>query len=171
MIGRRACGAVMVATLSIVWVGAGTAASASRAAVPSKQAKMICAGEAKHDIAGVLAIKPVRVTKPTWVDDVYSCTYVYPTGSFTVAVKDLPDRTATSAYFDTLGTTLSRLPDAVGLGDGAFLTPTGSVVVRKDNKVLEVDASKLPAEFGKLELSPADVGSTVAMTILGCWTG
>jgi hypothetical protein len=45
------------------------------------------------------------------------------------------------------------------------------MVVRKDNAVLEIDVSRLPASFTKLELSPADVASSVAMTILGCWKG
>jgi hypothetical protein len=45
------------------------------------------------------------------------------------------------------------------------------MVVRKDNNVLVVDASKLPAEFSKLKLAPAVVAQSVAMTILGCWKG
>ena len=35
-----------------------------------------------------------------------------------------------------------------GLGQGAFQATDGSVVVRKDWKVLVVDTSGLPAEFG-----------------------
>ncbi len=101
---------------------------------------MVCAKEAQHDIAGVLAIKPTAVTKPTWGDQLYSCTYQYPSGSFTVAVKQLLNRSATIKYFEELGVTLSRLPDDVPMGDGAFLTANGSMVVRKDNNVLQVDA-------------------------------
>jgi hypothetical protein len=132
---------------------------------------MVCAREAQHDIAGVLAIKPIAVTTPTWTDHLYSCTYRYPSGSFTVSVKQLTDRPSTVNYFTELGTTLNRLPDNVPMGDGAFLAPNGSMVVRKDNNVLDVDPSKLPARFTKLQLSPADVASSVAMTILGCWKG
>jgi hypothetical protein len=132
---------------------------------------MVCAREAQRDIAGVLAFKPTAVTTPTWVDHLYSCTYRYPTGSFTVSVKQLPDRPSTIAYFAELGTALSRLPDDVAMGDGAFQTSNGSMVVRKDNDVLQVDASKLPDRFAKLQLGPADVASSVAMTILGCWKG
>jgi len=132
---------------------------------------MVCAGEAQRDIAGVLAIKPTVVTKPTWIEHLYSCTYRYRNGSFTVSVKQFPDRPSTVNYFTDLGTTLNRLPDNVPMGDGAFLAPNGSMVVRKDNNVLDVDPSKLPARFAKLQLSPADVASSVAMTILGCWKG
>ena len=132
---------------------------------------MVCAGEARRDIAGVLGTKPAVVTKATWIDHLYSCTYRYSNGSFTVSVKQLPNRASTVNYFTELGTTLNRLPDNVPMGDGAFLAPNGSMVVRKDNNVLDVDPSKLPARFAKLQLSPADVASSVAMTILGCWKG
>jgi hypothetical protein len=155
-------------------VGGSAAASTPRPvepATPSKKAKMVCAPEAQRDIAGVLAIKPAAVTTPTWSDHLYSCTYRYSSGSFTVSVKELPDRASTISYFDTLGTTLNRLPDDVPMGDAAFLTPNGSMIVRKDNNVLDVDGSKLPVRFAKLHLSPADVASSVAMTILGCWKG
>ena len=169
---RWGVGAVVVAVL-LTAGGSAAASTAGRAplATPTKKAKMVCAGEAQHDIAGVLAIKPVAVTKPTWANQLYSCTYQYPTGSFTVSVKQLADRAATIQYFNALGTTLNRLPDDVPMGDGAFLTANGSMIVRKDNNVLDVDAAKLPAQFSKLHLSPADVASSVAMTILGCWKG
>lgn len=132
---------------------------------------MVCAREAQRDIAGVLGIKPTAVTKPTWVDHLYSCTYRYPSGSFTVSVKQLEDRPTTIAYYDQMGTALSRAPDKIPMGNDAFLAPNGSMVVRKDNNVLEVDASEMPARFSKLKLTPSDVASSVAMTILGCWKG
>jgi hypothetical protein len=169
---RWGVGAVI---LALILAAGGNAAARTppRAALatPTKKAKMVCAREAQHDIAGVLAIKPAAVTRPTWANQLYSCTYQYPTGSFTVSVKQLADRPATVQYFNALGTFLNRLPDDVPMGDGAYLTANGSMVVRKDNNVLEVDAGKLPAQFSKLHLSPADVASSVAMTILGCWKG
>jgi hypothetical protein len=167
--------AVGAVVLAVILAAGGSAAAGTppRAplATPTKKAKMVCAKEAQHDIAGVLAIKPAAVTKPTWTNQLYSCTYQYPTGSFTVSVKQLTDRAATTQYFNALGTLLNRLPDDVPMGDGAYLTANGSMVVRKDNNVLDVDAGKLPAQFSKLHLSPADVASSVAMTILGCWKG
>ncbi len=132
---------------------------------------MVCEHEAQQDIAGVLGVKPTQVTTPTWADHVYSCSYVYPSGSFTLSVKELSGRPATTAYFKGLAATLGRRPEALPLGQGAFLTTDGSAVVRKDYKVLEVDASWLPAQFGKLALVPADVSASVASTVLGCWSG
>jgi hypothetical protein len=45
------------------------------------------------------------------------------------------------------------------------------VVVRKDWKVLLVDSSGLPAQFGVPSTSSGDVAVTVADVILGCWAG
>jgi hypothetical protein len=45
------------------------------------------------------------------------------------------------------------------------------VVVRKDWKVLVVDSSGLPAQFGVPPTSSGDVAVTVGDVILGCWAG
>jgi hypothetical protein len=45
------------------------------------------------------------------------------------------------------------------------------VVVRKDWKVLLVDSSKLPPQFGVPATPSGDVAVTVADVILGCWSG
>jgi hypothetical protein len=138
---------------------------------PSESAKMVCAHEAQSDIAGVLGVKPTKVTLPTWVDHLYSCRYVYPDGVMTLSVRELDSAADTTSYFDGLATTMGRRPDNLPIGEGAFITTDGSVVVRKDYKVLTVDASQLPAAFGTLALVPTDVSTAVAMTVLGCWSG
>ena len=109
---RWGVGAVVLA-LVLAAGGSAAARTPPRAplATPTKKAKMVCAREAQHDIAGVLAIKPAAVTKPTWANQLYSCTYQYPTGSFTLSVKQLADRPATVQYFNALGAFLNRLPD------------------------------------------------------------
>jgi hypothetical protein len=45
------------------------------------------------------------------------------------------------------------------------------MVVRKDWKVLNVDISGLPAQFGNPATSRGDVAVTVADLILACWSG
>ena len=45
------------------------------------------------------------------------------------------------------------------------------MVVRKDWKVLLVDDTGLPAQFGDPPTSAGDVAVTVADVILGCWAG
>jgi hypothetical protein len=165
---RRLVGALLVATSFVLAAAVPGTAATSR---PSKTARMICQAEVRGDLAGVLASKPTTVTRPTWSNGTYSCTYRYPTGSFAVSVTELRSRAATRAFFDERGVALQRTTVPVQLGDDAFQTSDGSTVVRKDDKVLEVDAAQLPARFGKQGLDPASVTSAVATVILGCWTG
>ena len=111
------------------------------------------------------------MSEPTWQDHLYSCRYAYPTGSFVLSVKELSSWAGTDAYFRMLGTELGNTRTLQGLGQGAFQTTDGSVVVRKDWKVLLVDSSGLPAQFGIPATSSGDVAVTVADVILGCWAG
>ena len=72
---------------------------------------------------------------------------------------------------------LARRPSShktkdAAVGQGAFQVADGSVVVRKDYKVLLVDVTKLPAELRRSRrFSAGDVAINVAATIMGCWTG
>ena len=133
---------------------------------------MICQPEAQTDLyQEATGIKTVEVTKPTWNNHVYSCTYVYPGGaSFTLSVKELENADQTTAYFNMLGQQLGRGQSQI-IGQGAFVTKDGSVVVRKDFKVLTVDISKLPAQFGVPSDTRANDALNIANVIMGCWTG
>ena len=80
-----------------------------------------------------------RRSSPTWVDHVYSCDYVYPGGAKMTLVGQGGRRTPreTTAYFDSLATKLRQDRRTIaGLGQGAFQVRDGSVVVRKDFKIL-----------------------------------
>jgi len=139
---------------------------------PSKSAKMICEKEAVTDIyEQATGVKTVAPLKPTWVNHVYSCDYVYPNGAkFTLSVKELANADETTAYFNSLADSLHKTKDVV-IAQGAFQTANGSVVVRKDFKVLTVDVAKLPANFGVPSAPRGDVAQNVAATIMSCWTG
>jgi hypothetical protein len=138
---------------------------------PSKSARMVCASEANRDIADALEVKPATISPPTWVDHVYTCRYDYPEGAVTLAVKELSTAAETRAYFRGLAAQLGKQPKQVLLGDDAFVTTDGSVVVRKDFKVLTVDVSRLPATFGTQDLTASQTGEAIAATVMGCWTG
>jgi hypothetical protein len=138
---------------------------------PSESAQMICATEAQRDIAESLGVTPTKVTTPTWVDHIYSCTYEYPNGSFTMSVKEMDNLAETKAYFDQLGTKLGRQPGSIALGQGAYATTNGSMVVRKDFKVLLVDISKLPDPFGQPPQKRSVVALSAAAVLMSCWTG
>ena len=133
---------------------------------------MVCAAEGKQEIAASVGIDTARPLVGSWNDHVYSCDYVYGGGrSMTLSVKELSSASDTTAYFNLLGTKLGRTRALQGLGQGAFQTPNGSTVVRKDYRVLLVDDSRLPSQFGTPSSPRADVSLSVAATIMGCWTG
>ncbi len=142
--------------------------------LPSPISKQICSRDAQTEMASALG-EEAQVSTPTWVDHLYSCTYDYatstPAGSFAVSVKELSSTAETSAYFEGLATTMGRSRDLNALGEGAFQTTSGSVVVRKEWKVLLVNNAGLPAQFGVPPTSSGSVAVTVADVILGCWAG
>ncbi len=131
---------------------------------------MVCADEAQEDLAGVLAVE-AKVSRPTWRDRIYSCTYRYPTGSFDIAVTEFPKISAAKADFIRLAADPAVTQPDLHMADGAFLRGDGSIAVRTDRRILEIDPTHLPAQFAKLKLSRPDVAATVAATILRCWKG
>ncbi len=137
---------------------------------PSQIAKMVCQREARDDIASALGIT-ATVSNPTWIGHLYSCRYSYPTGSMVLSLKELSSLPQTNAYYQMLATTLGKSRDLQGLGQGAFQTADGSLVLRKDWKVLLVDIAGLPAQFGVPPTSSGDVAVTVGDIIVGCWAG
>lgn len=138
---------------------------------PSTSAKMVCGRETQRELANTLGVSTVSPITPTWVDHVYSCRYVYANGAIALSVKEVSNRAQTTAFFDMLGQQLGRTGALNGLGQGAFTSTNGDVVVRKDYKVLLVDVSGLPAQFGVPATSSADIAVTVADVIMGCWSG
>ena len=138
---------------------------------PSKSARMVCEAEAQGDLAKSLGVTPTQVTSPTWVDHTYSCSYVYPDGTLTLSVKELDSAKQTTEYFDQERRTLGHKGGNIGLGQGAFSTTNGSLVARKDWKVLTVDVSKIPPRFGQPPITPTEVGLATGATIMGCWSG
>jgi hypothetical protein len=137
---------------------------------PSPISKMVCSDEAQREIAAPLGVTAV-VDATVWSGHRYSCRYGYPEGSFVLSVQELSSWAQTLAYYRSLGTQLGMTQTLDGLGEGAFSTRDGSVVVRKDWKVLLVDVSGLPPQFGVPPTSSADVAVTVADVILACWSG
>jgi hypothetical protein len=131
---------------------------------------MVCAREAQREIAETLGVH-ASVSTPTWAGHAYSCRYAYPDGDFVLTVKELSSWPQTFAYYGALARKQGRADSVPNLGQGAFQTSNGSMVVRKDWKILTVDISGLPGQFGKPPTSRGDVAVTVADLILACWAG
>ncbi len=172
-------GVVLVIALAACGSNASVSGSASSGTAPrasvapagiSASTRMICATEAKEEIGAALGVEPTKPLTPVWRDHLYSCDYQYATGVLHLSVKQVSNSAATKRYVDALATRLGKREVLRGLGQGAFTTRNYSVVVNKDDKVLLVDIHDLPAEFGKPLDTRANVGITVAATIMGCWT-
>ena len=140
-------------------------------ATPSASAKMICAPEAQAELAVVLGVHTTRPVVPTWTNHTYSCNYTYHNAVIAVSVKDLSSQAETDAYFTSLAHRLGQTQRLGTLGQGAIITQNHSVVVRKDYKVLLVNITGLPAQFGVPPYSRGDIALSVAETIMDCWTG
>ena len=131
---------------------------------------MVCQPKASREIAAVLGVNAV-VSKTTWVDHLYSCDYRYRTGSMVLSVKEVSSWGQTMSYFDALSVSLHKTESIDNLGQGAYQVADGSVVVRKDWKVLEINVVGLPDRFGEPPTSSGEVAIAVADTILACWAG
>jgi hypothetical protein len=138
---------------------------------PSAAAKMICADEAQKDIAATLGAKTTRPVIGQWKRPVYSCTYTYASGVIALSVHESPGVATARDYFDQLSQKLGAKKLNAGLGQGSAQAPNDSVVVIKDDKVLDVDVSGLPAKIGTPPIARSDAALGVAATIMGCWVG
>lgn len=178
--------AAVLAGALVLFVGGGSGTSSNAApsstgtgrhvakpagAKPSESARMVCAAEAQKDLASALGVASTSVTEPTWADHVYSCRYMYQDGNFALSVKELSDRGGTTAYFTSLRAQLGESERLPGVAQGAFVTSDGSLVLRKDYKVLVVDTSGVPEPFGAGFTTRDQVAVGVGVTLLGCWTG
>jgi hypothetical protein len=172
----RALGAVLTPALVVALclaVPSGEAASETplpAGRTPSTIATMICKPKARQEIASVLG-EFATVTHPTWANHLYSCQYKYPTGSMVLSVKELSSWAQTKSYFRTLGNQMGDSQTINGLGQAAIKTRDGSIIVRKDWKVLLVNSAGLPAQFGQPPTSSEAAAQAVADVILGCWDG
>jgi hypothetical protein len=137
---------------------------------PSPISVMVCSRRTRGEIAYALGMT-ATVPAPTWRDHLYSCHFDYPDGMLTLSVKELSSWSETYAWFASLKVRLGDRGALGNLGQGAFTTRDGGIVVRKDWKVLYVDISGLPPRFGKPATTRGEVAVTIADLILGCWAG
>ncbi len=143
-------------------------------ATPSVSAKLVCAPDTQNELAAVLGVRTTQPVVPTWAraSHLYSCRYTYHNGVMALSLKELSSKTETDSYFTSLARRLGQTQRPRALGQGIFFpTKNGSAVVRKDYKVLLVDISGLPAQFGSPPFSRANIALAVAATILDCWSG
>ncbi|HEY4022498.1 MAG TPA: hypothetical protein VGM75_27660 [Pseudonocardiaceae bacterium] len=169
----------LVAVAAIFAVGCASASAPSMVASgpepagpnPSESAKEVCAPDAQREIELSLSLRLTAPVTPTWANHLYSCRYSYAVGGFTLSVKELSDQAATDAYYGFLRTDPASQVALRGLGQAAFTGGDGIIVVRKDYKVLRVDATGLPAQFGQPPMTRAEAARRIASDIMACWNG
>jgi hypothetical protein len=152
-------------------MGAITTTSRSQQSGPSAAALMVCSDETRAAIAQVLALPDRPTATATWREHTYTCSYRLPAGSFVLSVTESADGAAAGRYLADVRRRLGTTSDLAGLTEGAFGTAAGNVLLRKDNDVLQVDATALPAVFGTQGQKRTDFAYEIASDVLGCWTG
>jgi hypothetical protein len=138
---------------------------------PSPQAEMVCQPEAQQDIQDLIGVVPTAVGPIQYANHTTTCRYVYANGSFTLVVQDLPNELVTTRTYEALAGKLGKV-DSIDLPDAqAFSTNDGSVVLRRDTKVMLVDVTQLPATFGSPPSPRADAARLIMKAVLNCWVG
>jgi hypothetical protein len=134
---------------------------------PSPQARLACGPDAENEVVTALGVGPTQPLAPTWTDGVYTCRYVFANGVMVISIEDHPDAGTALAAF-TKGQGEAEAVPAVG--QHAYARSTGTLVVHKDDQILTVDVSAMPATFG-MPPHPRNIDAiTVADAILACWT-
>ena len=131
---------------------------------------MICSADIKGKVTQVLTLPAAPATHTTFIDHRYTCAYDLPMGPLVLSVHDSPNKSAARAYFTKLRPTLGATDALIGLGEDAYGTTTGTVVVLKDSQTLTVDATGLPPVFGSQKQKRTDLAYEIASDVLGCWT-
>jgi hypothetical protein len=138
---------------------------------PPASAAMICDADIKSKVREALSLAGPPSTEWGWSNGVYTCDYHLPMGQMSLQVKVLAGASQARTSFDAdQARTPGALPVA-GLGERAYRTKDGTVLVLKDNQILVVDTTRLPQEFGANGQRRADLAYEVASDVLGCWTG
>jgi hypothetical protein len=139
--------------------------------VPSPQAEMVCQPEAQQDIQDIIGVVPTAVGPIQYVNHTSTCRYAYPNGAFTLVVQDLPNDITTARTYEALAGKLGRV-DKIDLPDAeAYTTNDGSIVLRRDTKVMLVDVTQLPGTFGNPPSPRGDAARLIMKAVLNCWVG
>jgi hypothetical protein len=140
-------------------------------ASPSSSARLLCSSGLQHVLRSALGETPLRAPQAAWANHLYTCTYTYAGARLVLSVQEESSWPETLGYFRSLGSRLGHARTLGGLGEGAFVTDNGSVVVRKDWRILLVDISGLPRRWAHPPASRRTLALTVTDAILACWRG
>lgn len=138
---------------------------------PTATALMVCSDDIRGKVQQVLRLATLPKTSSTFLDGLYSCSYALPIGTLVLSVQTSTGKDALNTYVEAARTTRKATSTLIGLGERAYGSTDGTVLVIKDNETLTVDASDLPPVFGTQGQKRTDFAYEIASDVLGCWTG
>jgi hypothetical protein len=138
---------------------------------PPASAAMICDADITSKVRVALGLADPPSTEWRWSGDVYTCDYLLPMGRMSLQVTILAGADQARATFDADRSRMLGAQPLAGLGERAYGTEDGTVLVLKDSQILVVDTTRLPQEFGANGQRRGDLAYEVASDVLGCWTG
>jgi hypothetical protein len=138
---------------------------------PPAAATMVCSDEIRGEVADALNLESVPAPESTWADHVYTCSYAPPMGRLVLSVTVTPSSSAADSTLQTMKTALSGAAAEPGLGERAYGAAGGTVVSKKDNLVLTVDATGLPDDLGNTHEQRLDLARVITAGVFNCWAG
>lgn len=136
---------------------------------PDALTRMVCEDEVRLELKAALGVDTPQPPTATWAEPTFTCAYAYSDGKLTMTVREQPDKAATEQYFTAKRDAAAQRKDLPGLGEAAFALPDGSIYLRKDEKVMFVDVSGLPDQFGQPPVGRERVALAVVATVMHCW--
>ncbi len=152
--------------------GGSASPGATKADGPTDAALMVCGDQPMDRLTAILALEQDPHTINDWADSTFTCTYHLDDGDLAISVKEAKDQTTALTYFDAmqaLAKDATPIEGLANLGFPAYETADGSAVFQKDNFVLQVNASDLPANLGPDEITRNALAYQLSTTILACW--
>lgn len=152
--------------------GSSTSPGAPQAVGPSDAARMVCGDQPMDRLTSILDLESKPHTVEDWADSTFTCTYHLEEGALEISVREAGDEASARTYFDAMQALAKDAKPVEGLanlGFPAYETADGSAVFLKDNFVLHVDASDLPAVLGPESITRNALAYQLSTTILACW--
>ncbi|MBT2597237.1 hypothetical protein [Arthrobacter sp. ISL-72] len=139
---------------------------------PSDAALMVCGDQPMDRLTSILDLKEAPHTINTWADSTFTCIYHLQEGALEISVQDASNQATALTYFNAMQALAKEAKPIEGLanlGFPAYETADGSAVFQKDNFILHVDASDLPANLGPEGITRNALAYQLSTTILACW--
>jgi hypothetical protein len=172
-VGRRSVVVGVAVGVAAVLAVAGCSSSggSDQAAPRPPSARQFCNARARREVSTSLGVPMLRTPEAHADAHRYECTYEFERGRIGMSVTKFANEREARARHTAIARERGRRPEPPMLGEEleAFVTTDGSMVVRKDRDVLEVDVAGLPEPFGRPPQARSVIALAVAVTTIGHW--